>query len=126
MDSDKIERKARYEQIAHNLEVASHLYKKAADSLQSGDDDHHYYSFVKDANHLIDGAFPERSVAPKVAFAKPTGGFDWNLFLKILVPIVLVLATLLILVFTGTTGDMTKSWNSEDIQKNTAYPKTAP
>jgi hypothetical protein len=126
MDSDKIERKARYEQIAHNLEVASHLYKKAADSLQSGDDDHHYYSFVKDANHLIDEAFPERVATPKIVVAKPVGGFDWNLFLKILVPVVLVLVTLLILVFTGTTGDMTKTWNPEEIQKNTAYPKTAP
>ena len=127
MDSDQIKRKARYELISHNLEFASQLYKKAANSLQSGEDDQHYYSFVKEANHLIDEAFPERLVAQKQQVtAKPSVGFDWKLFLKVLIPIILVLITLLILVFSGTTGDMTKSWNSEEIHKNTAYPKTAP
>ena len=127
MDSDQIERKARYEHIAHHLELASSLYKKAADSLKAGDDDNQYYSFVKEANHLIDEVFPERVNPPKpTAIAQPKVGFDWKPFLKVLTPIVLVLIALLILVFTGTTGDMTKSWNSDEIQKNTAYPKTPP
>jgi len=126
MDENTFSRQRRYVDIASSLANASHLYKKAADAMLAGEDEKIYYAWVKEANLLVDDAFPEK-VAPKYIPEPPTTkGFDWKTLAQILIPVIAILGTLLFLVFSGTTGDLTKTWNLEDIQKNSLYPKQAP
>ena len=125
MDPDQIARIQRYHDIARSLSLASALYQKAGDQLEADPSSQDYYHAIKEANHLIDSSFPEKFQVPKIITpAKDLkSGFDWSNFLKILIPVVIVLGALLFLVFSGTTGDMTKTWNSEEVIKNSQYPK---
>ena len=71
-------------------------------------------------------AFPEKVPPKYVPEPIATKGFDWKTLTQILIPVIAILGILLFLVFSGTTGDLTKTWNLEDIQKNSLYPKQAP
>jgi hypothetical protein len=124
MESYLTQRKAKYQSIAHSLESASVLYKKAAESLDTDDGNNDYYSYIKEANELIDLSFPERKNYLKSKYsANKSHGVDWQVISKFILPIACVLFLLVYLVLSGTTGDMTKSWNIEDVKKNSAYPK---
>ena len=125
MESYRAQRKAKYESVANSLESASLLYKKAAESLEIDDGNNDYYSYIKEANELIDESFPERKNYLKSKHpVNKSQGVDWQVISKVLIPIACVLFLLVYLVLSGTTGDMTKSWNMEDVKKNTAYPKS--
>jgi len=126
MDSDQIARRDRYYEIAKSLKHSSDLYLKAIKSIESNPEDPSYYQWIREANLLIDAAFPEKFQAHKVPQhpLKKSSAFDWGVFLKILIPILVVLGVLLFTVFSGTTGDMTKSWNTDEITKNAQYPKS--
>jgi hypothetical protein len=125
MDPDQIARRDRYLKIAQSLQSASHFYQKAVDTIDHDGQDPAYYHFVQEANQLVDSCFPEKFQVNKLP---PIGenvrkGFEWAGFLKILIPLVLILGVLLFMVFSGTTGDMTSSWNARDVIKNSQYPK---
>ena len=125
MDPDQIARIQRYRDIAHSLSLASALYQKAGDQLEADPNSQEYYHAIKEANHLVDSSFPEKFQVHKTITPSKElkSSFDWGNFLKILIPVLIVLAALLFLVFSGTTGDMTKTWNSEEVIKNSQYPK---
>ena len=126
MDDNTISRQRRYVDIASSLANASHLYKKAADAMLAGEDEKIYYAWVKEANLLVDDDFPEKVPPKYIPEPIATKGFDWKTLTQILIPVIAILGILLFLVFSGTTGDLTKTWNLEDIQKNSLYPKQAP
>jgi len=118
------ERQKRYMHIAKALESASKEYESAALGLQQGISEEHVHRHVKNANAAVEFAFPElfappkQSVAPKHA---PTARDYTNL--KVLLIALLVLGLLYAFVAFGPTGDLTKTWMLQDLQKNVAYPK---
>ena len=126
MDPDQMSRRDRYNHIASNLLEASHLYQKAAKGIDENPEDQNYYRFIKDANHLVEQSFPEKFQAPVRPFVNPKAkiGFDWEPFLKVLIPSLIILGILFYLVTIGTSGDLTKTWkNPEEVIKNSQYPK---
>jgi hypothetical protein len=118
------ERQKRYLHIAKALESASREYESAALGLQQGISEENIYRHVKNANANVESAFPElfdppkQSAPPKLA---PTVRDYTNL--KVLLIALLVLGLLYAFVALGPTGDLTKTWVLEDLNKNVAYPK---
>jgi hypothetical protein len=118
------ERQKRYMHIAKSLDSASKEYESAALGLQQGMSEEHVHRHVKNANAAVESAFPElfappkQTVAPKLA---PAARDYTNL--KVLVIALLVLGLLYSFVAFGPTGDLTKTWMLQDLQKNVAYPK---
>jgi hypothetical protein len=118
------ERQKRYMHIAKSLELASKEYESAALGLQQGMSEEHVHRHVKNANASVESAFPElfaptkQTAAPKLAPAPR----DYS-NLKVLLIALLVLGLLYAFVAYGPTGDLTKTWMLQDLQKNVAYPK---
>jgi hypothetical protein len=118
------ERQKRYMHIAKSLESASQEYESAALGLQQGMSEEHVHRHVKNANASVESAFPElfappkQTAAPKLAPAPR----DYS-NLKVLLIALLVLGLLYAFVVYGPTGDLTKTWMLQDLQKNVAYPK---
>jgi hypothetical protein len=118
------ERQKRYMHIAKSLESASQEYQSAALGLQQGMSEEHVHRHVKNANASVESAFPElfappkQTAAPKLAPAPR----DYS-NLKVLLIALLVLGLLYAFVAYGPTGDLTKTWMLQDLQKNVAYPK---
>jgi hypothetical protein len=118
------ERQKRYMHIAKSLESASKEYENAALGLQQGISEEHIHRHVKNGNAEVESAFPElfappkQSAPPKLA---PTARDYTNL--KVLLIALLVLGLLYSFVAFGPTGDLTKTWMLQDLQKNVAYPK---
>ena len=118
------ERQKRYMHIAKSLESASQEYESAALGLQQGMSEEHVHRHVKNANASVESAFPElfappkQTAAPKLAPAPR----DYS-NLKVLLIALLVLGLLYAFVVYGPTGDLTKTWMLQDLQKNVTYPK---
>ena len=118
------ERQKRYMHIAKSLEFASREYESAALGLQQEISEEHVHRHIKSGNAALESAFPElfappkQSAAPKLA---PTVRDYTNL--KVLLIALLVLGLLYAFVAFGPTGDLTKTWMLQDLQKNVAYPK---
>ena len=118
------ERQKRYMHIAKSLESASKEYESAALGLQQGISEEHVHRHVKNANVAVESAFPELFAPPKHS-APPklaTAPRDYT-NLKVLLIALLVLGLLYAFVAFGPTGDLTKTWMLQDLQKNVAYPK---
>ena len=118
------ERQKRYMHIAKSLEFASREYESAALGLRQEMSEEHVHRHIKSGNAALESAFPElfappkQSAAPKLA---PTVRDYTNL--KVLLIALLVLGLLYAFVAFGPTGDLTKTWMLQDLQKNVAYPK---
>jgi hypothetical protein len=109
---------------AKTLSSASEFYLKAAQAIQANASEDERYRHIKSAKELIEDAFPEvfevRHPAPKYVIKEER---DYKI-LKILGLAALVLGVCLALVIFGPTGDLSKTWISDDVAKSTAYPKT--
>lgn len=109
---------------AKTLSSASEFYLKAAQAIQAGASEDERYRHIKSAKELIEEAFPEifevRHPAPKYVIKEER---DYKI-LKILGLAALILGVCLALVLFGPTGDLSKTWTSDDVAKSTAYPKT--
>ena len=109
---------------AKTLSSASEFYLKAAQAIQAGASEDERYRHIKSAKELIEDAFPEvfevRHPAPKYVIKEER---DYKI-LKILGLTALILGVCLALVIFGPTGDLSKTWTSDDVAKSTAYPKT--
>jgi len=109
---------------AKTLSSASESYLKAAQAIQAGASEDERYRHIKSAKELIEDAFPEvfevRHPAPKYVIKEER---DYKI-LKILGVTALVLGVCLALVIYGPTGDLSKTWISDDVAKSTAYPKS--
>jgi hypothetical protein len=109
---------------AKTLSSASEFYLKAAQAIQANASEDDRYRHIKSAKELIEDAFPEifevHHPAPKYVIKEER---DYKI-LKILGLAALVLAICLALVIFGPTGDLSKTWTSDDVAKSTAYPKS--
>jgi len=109
---------------AKTLSSASEFYLKAAQAIQANASEDDRYRHIKSAKELIEDAFPEifevHHPAPKYVIKEER---DYKI-LKILGLATLVLAICLALVIFGPTGDLSKTWTSDDVAKSTAYPKS--
>jgi len=126
MTMTPIERE-RYLDCVHRAKIlsgASEFYLKAAQAIDAGASEDERYRHIKSAKELIEDAFPEvfevRHPAPKYIIKEER---DYKV-LKILGLAALILATCLALVLFGPTGDLSKTWTSDDVAKATAYPKS--
>jgi hypothetical protein len=116
----------RYLDCVHRAKIlsnASEFYLKAAQAIQANASEDERYRHIKSAKELIEDAFPEvfevQHPAPKYVIKEER---DYKV-LKILGLAALVLAICLALVIFGPTGDLSKTWTSDDVAKSTAYPK---
>jgi hypothetical protein len=118
------ERQKRYMHIAKSLELASKEYESAALGLQQGVSEEHIHRHVKNGNAAVESAFPELFAPPKPSTPPKlaTSARDYT-NLKVLLIALLVLGLLYSFVAFGPTGDLTKTWMLQDLQKNVAYPK---
>ncbi len=109
---------------AKTLSSASEFYLKAAQAIQANASEDDRYRHIKSAKELIEDAFPEifevHHPAPKYVIKEER---DYKI-LKILGLAALVLVICLALVIFGPTGDLSKTWTSDDVAKSTAYPKS--
>ena len=109
---------------AKTLSGASEFYLKAAQAIQAGASEDERYRHIKSAKELIENTFPEvfevRHPAPKYVIKEER---DYKI-LKILGLAALILGVCLALVIFGPTGDLSKTWTSDDVAKSTAYPRS--
>jgi hypothetical protein len=118
------ERQKRYMHIAKSLASASKEYESAALGLGQEMSEERIHRHVKNADAIIESAFPELFAPPKPSAPPklaPTPRDYTNL--KVLLIALLVLGLLYAFVAFGPTGDLTKTWMLQDLQKNVAYPK---
>jgi len=124
----KPEHFSRHEQYLHTaklIESAHRSYLEALRAIEEEKDEALIYSHVKKANTAIESAFPEKfnPSARPITIKSDDEKKSKNLFLILAVALG-VIGILLFLTLFGPTGDMTKSWNVDDVQKNTVYPKS--
>jgi len=124
----KPEHFSRHEQYLHTaklIESAHRSYLEALRAIEEEKDEALIYSLIKKANAAIESAFPEKFNPPArpITIKSDDEKKSKNLFLILAVALG-VIGILLFLTLFGPTGDMTKSWNVDDVQKNTAYPKS--
>jgi hypothetical protein len=124
MTPELTDRQKRYLHIAKSLDLASKEYESAALGLEQGSGEELIYRHVKKANASVESAFPELFAAPKQnAAPKPLPTVRDYTILKIVFIAALILGLLYAFVAFGPTGDLSKTWKTEDFQKNLAYPK---
>jgi hypothetical protein len=121
MTPELTDRQKRYVHIAKSLESASKEYENAALGLAQARSEEEVYRHIKKANAAVESAFPEL-FAPSKPITPPQAARDYTI-IKIIVIAVLVLGLLYAFVVFGPTGDLSKTWITEDFQKNIAYPK---
>ncbi|AKD24741.1 hypothetical protein CL55_00004080 [Polynucleobacter duraquae] len=124
MTPDTTNRQKSYAHIAKLLESASKSYENAALGLEQGGSEEQAYQHIKKARITLEAALPEFFTPHKPL---PTNKIvpekrDYSI-LKIGLIAGLIVGVLYIFVVYGPTGDLSKSWNTENFQKNVAYPK---
>jgi hypothetical protein len=124
MTPELTDRQKRYIHIARSLEMASKEYENAALGLEQGSNEEQIYRHLKNANASVESAFPELFAQPKhsAPVKTPPTERDYTI-VKIIFIAALVLGLLYAFVAFGPTGDLSKTWRTEDFQKNIAYPK---
>lgn len=125
MKPEHFSRHEQYMQTAKLLESAHRSYLEALRAIEEEQDEVTIYSHVKKANSKLEEAFPEKfaPLARPVSIHSKEETKGRHLLL-IFALAVCVIGTLLVLTLFGPTGDMTKTWNMDDVQKNTTYPKS--
>lgn len=117
------ERQIELLQRAKVLAQASELYAKAAAAVAANQPEEVRYSYVKSAKESIEEAFPEvfqvRYPAPKYVIKEER---DYRV-LKTIGIAALILGILFAFVKFGPTGDLSKTWSTDDVAKSTAYPR---
>jgi hypothetical protein len=124
MTPDTTNRQKSYAHIAKLLESASKSYENAALGLEQGGSEEQAYQHIKKARITLEAALPEFFTPHKPL---PTNKIvpekrDYSI-LKIGLMAGLIVGVLYTFVVYGPTGDLSKSWNTENFQKNVAYPK---
>jgi hypothetical protein len=124
MTPDTTNRQKSYAHIAKLLESASKSYENAALGLEQGGSEEQAYQHIKKARITLEAALPEFFTPHKPL---PTNKIvpekhDYSI-LKIGLIAGLIIGVLYTFVVYGPTGDLSKSWNTENFQKNVAYPK---
>jgi hypothetical protein len=117
------ERQIELLQRAKVLAQASELYVKAAAALAANQPEEVRYRYIKSAKESIEEAFPEvfqvRNPAPKYVIKEER---DYRV-LKTIGIAALILGILFAFVKFGPTGDLSKTWSTDDVAKSTAYPR---
>jgi hypothetical protein len=124
MTPESTDRQKSYVHIAKLLGSASKSYEDAALGLEQGSSEEHIYMHIKNARATLETAFPELFTAPKHSQNnKPVPTKHDFSIIKIGLFAGLIIGILFIFVMYGPTGDLSKTWKTEDFQKNVAYPK---
>jgi hypothetical protein len=125
MKPEHFSRHEQYLQTAKHIETAYRSYLEALHAIEVEEDEISIYAHVKKAHVAIEAAFPEKFTPPArpVSIQVDEAKKGKNLLLIIAIALGII-GILLSLTLFGPTGDMTKKWNIEDVQKNSAYPKT--
>jgi hypothetical protein len=117
------ERQIELLQRAKVLAQASELYAKAAAAAAANQPEEVRYRYIKSAKESIEEAFPEvfqvRNPAPKYVIKEER---DYRV-LKTIGIAALILGILFAFVKFGPTGDLSKTWSTDDVAKSTAYPR---
>ena len=117
------ERQIELLQRAKVLAQASELYAKAAAAVAANQPEEVRYRYIKSAKESIEEAFPEvfqvRQPAPKYVIKEER---DYRV-LKTIGIAALILGILFAFVKFGPTGDLSKTWSTDDVAKSTAYPR---
>jgi hypothetical protein len=117
------ERQIELLQRAKVLAQASELYAKAAAAVAANQPEEVRYRYIKSAKESIEEAFPEvfqvRNPAPKYVIKEER---DYRV-LKTIGIAALILGILFAFVKFGPTGDLSKTWSTDDVAKSTAYPR---
>jgi hypothetical protein len=124
MTPDSINRQKNYAHIAKLLESASKSYENAALGLEQGGSEEHVYQHIKNARTILETAFPEFFTVnkPPPSIKTTPQKRDYSI-VKIGLIAGLIVGILYTFVVYGPTGDLSKSWRTEDFQKNVTYPK---
>ena len=124
----KPEHFSRHEQYLHTakqIESAHRSYLEALRAIEEEKDEAVIYSHVKKANAAIESAFPEKFSPPARPMSIKADDEKKGRHLFLILAVALgIVGVLLFLTLFGPTGDMTKSWNMDDVQKNSVYPKS--
>jgi hypothetical protein len=125
MKPEHFSRHEQYLKTAKQIELAHRSYLEAMRAIEDEKDDATIYAHIKKANAAIESAFPEKFNPPaRPPSIKANEEKRSKNLLLILGVAFAVLGVLLLLTLFGPTGDMTKNWNPEEVQKNTVYPRS--
>ena len=116
---DKIKTRA----SAKILSTASDFYVKAAEAIEAGETEDTRYMHIKSAKDLIEDAFPEVFEVKRPSQKYLVKEANEYKAIKLITLIVVVLGICYSLVVFGPTGDLSKTWTTDDVAKSTAYPK---
>ncbi|QWD59697.1 hypothetical protein [Polynucleobacter sp. MWH-UH35A] len=123
MTPAELERHADLIRRAKILSAASEEYFKAAQAIEMGESEELRYRHIKSAKESIEDAFPEvfqvRQATPRYVIKEEND----HRVIKTIGIVILILGTLYGFVKFGPTGDLSKTWTTDDIPKATAYPK---
>jgi hypothetical protein len=124
MTPDTTNRQKSYAHIAKLLDSASKSYENAALGLEQGGSEEQAYQHIKNARTTLETAFPEFFIVNKSPTTIKTTPQkrDYSI-VKIGLIAGLIVGILYTFVVYGPTGDLSKSWKTEDFQKNVTYPK---
>ena len=117
------ERHSECMQRAKILSTASDFYVKAAEAIESGEAEDVRYLHIKSAKDLIEEAFPEVFEVKRPSQKYLIKEASEYKAIKLIALVVIVLGICYSFVVFGPTGDLSKTWTTDDVAKSTAYPK---
>lgn len=124
MKPEHFSRHEQYLQTAKLIESAHRSYLEALRAIEDEKDEATIYAHIKKANTAIETAFPEKFTPPaRPASIQVDEAKKGKHLLLIIAAALGLIGILLFLTLFGPTGDMTKNWNIDDVQRNSVYPK---
>jgi len=114
-----------FRSLANTLRAAASAFDKAAEHLAESNESESYVAYrqARDVLESIVDDLPRPVLKPAVIHAEEIPSHDWG-WVKYMIPVAIVLVVLYFLVTSGTTGDLSKTWDtSRDIRDAVRYPK---
>jgi len=125
LQSEMEVRAHRFREIAGTLKAAASAYEQAAEHLLENNEPQSYVSYrhAREVLETIVDDLPRPVVKTAVVHAVEKPRHEWG-WVKYMIPVAIVLVVLYFLVTSGTTGDLSKTWDtSRDIRDAVRYPK---
>jgi hypothetical protein len=115
----------RFRDLANTLRSAASAYDQAAEHLDQSNEPQSYVAYrqAREILETIVDDLPRPVLKTAVIHAEEKPSHDWG-WVKYMIPVAILLVVLYFLVTSGTTGDLSKTWDtSRDIRDAVRYPK---
>lgn len=125
LQSEMEVRAHRFRDLANTLRAAAGAYDQAAEHLAQNNEPQSYVAYrqAREVLETIVDDLPRPVLKTAAIHAEEKPRHEWG-WVKYMIPVAIVLVVLYFLVASGTTGDLSKTWDtSRDIRDAVRYPK---